>query len=139
MPNPTLYLYSYQEEYTSDPSELVYSYDIVFPDDVTIPANSVVDVEFKVRMALYCPNANSKICGLAILPKHDIINTPLIHALGCLSYTDTTGATDIFVPIRNVTDTDYDVTAGTCLFTCVCKQYTQFNVRIVDLDDPMME
>lgn len=136
---PTLYIHSYDLEYTSDPSVDVNFYNIMFPDDIIIPANTAVNVDMKIRIAVYCPMKSSRVYGLAAIPTTDIINTPLIQAIGCSSLTTINTATDLFIPVRNVSDSDYTITSGTILFSLSFQQYHDMSVRIVDIDHLMMQ
>jgi len=140
MPTPTLYIYSSSElEYSSNPAEDVYYYEIKIPEEIVLPANSVVNIDMKLRICMYCPNTDNRMYGVSVIPTNSIITTPLVHALGCTSMTNSTGAVDLFIPLRNVTDTAYTISSGTALLQFMFKQYDPFRVRFVESDHIMME
>jgi dUTPase len=137
-PCAELYLSSSDLTYTSNDDEVVQFYNVYCPDDIVVPANSVVNINMKIRIAAYCPAMDKRVYGVSALPTENILLTPLMHAIGCTSLSSE-GATDLYVPVRNVSDSDYTITTGDNLFRLVFMQYQPMKVYIVDPDHIMME
>jgi hypothetical protein len=133
-----LYIYSPVITYTSNPNNLVTEFPVQFPTDVVIPANTCVNVDMQAVIGLFSPNLMVRVQGIAAVSTLDIINTPLVQAVGCASLSTYDAPTELSIPIRNVTDTDYTILANTTLFTLVANQYQPMRVYVVDVDHMMV-
>lgn len=116
MKKADLYYHSFDVEYVTDPEVSVNHLDLVFPTDVVVPANSLVDIDMKIRVNLFlycCSEFNYK---LFVTPKQELTSTPLMYAVPGMSVLDGQYASDLFIQVRNLSNTDYTITAGSSLF-----------------------
>lgn len=126
--------YSYLN--TSEPTNC---YELYFPDNITIPAGSMVDVDMKIKINLLSPNLGP-IKGMTLLARNNIKNTPLILVSSEIQHQGTVDYTAqlLKVPLRNISAVDYNITAGDNLLCLMVKQYFPFHVYVVNPEHAMI-
>lgn len=134
-----LYYHSFDVEYDTDADETVNNMPVLFPDDVTVPAYSIVNIDMKIRVNLFCLSQLRFVSGLNVVPNRDILNTPLIYLLPDMPVNDGTYAIDLYIPVRNLSDVDYDIVAGTSLFSLINGANKLMHLRSVPDDHLTME
>lgn len=101
-------------------------YDIVIPDDITIPENSISN---KISLGIACEPLNDH--GYILMPRSSIVKTPLRQSNN-FGLIDMNYRGEIIVYVDNNTNTPYNIKAGTKLFQIVFPDYKPFNVYFVD-------
>jgi len=139
MPFYELYIHSFDVTYVTDPDAEVNKLAVIFPDNVTVPANSVVNIDMKLRINLFYPNQSRFTCGPTVVPNTDIINTSLIYLLPGMPIDDGDYASDLYIPVRNLSGTDYNIVAGTSLFNLVAGGLQLMRIKQVADDHMTME
>lgn len=129
-----LYMHSYIVDYSTDPTIEFHIFPLIFPETINVPANSLVNIDMKLRINLFCPYIPEFSCAAAIGSSNELINTPLVYALaGSLIYNNG-HATNLNIPVRNISNTDYEIVAGTSLFNIYTQHGEKFVVKQVDED-----
>ncbi len=123
-----LYIHSFNVVYTTDPNTELHSFPLIFPETVLVPANSLLNIDMKLRVNLFCPYIPAFSCAAIVSPDVSLINTPLIYALPGFPIYDDGYATDLFIPVRNLSSNDYEIIAGTILFNIHASSGDKFTV-----------
>lgn len=134
-----LYIHSFSVNYNTNPNDKILSFPLIFPDTVTVPANSLLNIDMKLKVNLFCPCIPSFSRAALISPSAELINTPLVYALpGSLVYNNGY-STDIHIPVRNISNVDYEITSGTSLFNITTQSGELFVIKEVDESHVSME
>ena len=121
-----LYIHSFDVTYTTN-LDFTFFFPVIFPDNVTVPANSLVNIDMKLRVNLFSNELMSYLPNIFVVPNDNLVNTPLIQALTGKPVNDGVYAADLFIAVRNVSNNSYTIPSGTSLFNI----YT-------GLDEPMV-
>lgn len=133
------YFHSFDVVYDVEQNEVMNSFPLIFPDDVTIPANSVVNVDMKIRVNLFCLGQMRFVPAIIVVPNIGVASTPLMNMLCGAPINDGEYAVDLHLYIRNLSDVDVDITAGDSLFSIIHGAHQQMKVKSVAEDDMTME
>lgn len=134
-----LYIHSFDVVYNTDIQQEINKFPVIFPDTVTVLANSILNIDMKLRVNLFCPLQGRFPAGPIVVPDESIINTPLIYLLPGMPIGDGKYASDLYIPVRNLSNTNYVITSGTSLFNIINGTNYPMIVKQVSDDHLTME
>lgn len=134
-----LYMHSFDVTYNTIPNEGYYFLPVVFPEAVTVPANSVVNIDMKLRVNMFSTTSMRYAAAVTVVPNKELLNTPLIYTLSGMPVNDGEYASDLFIAVRNMSNTDYDIPAHSSLFSIMHGGCLMFEIHQVSDEHMTME
>jgi hypothetical protein len=126
-----LYIYSENVEYIADPMDTYNKFDIKVPADTLILPHTNANIDMDATITMWDINVG-RIYGLHLIPTEAILDTPLVPLLIGKSISTPDAPTALHLHVRNDSDSNYTVLAGTVLFQLVLGNYENFNIIVTD-------